>query len=275
MNRTVLGSVHGTVHRGVQFFALAMLALSLGCIHANPAHELTSMPAGTGFALRTSTGDAGSHKYSIFLPPNYTPTGRFPTIIFLHGIGESGSDGIGCTGVGLGPAIVKRNGQFPFVVIFPQTGWDWTSTESENIMLDALHDAEHNYPGIDTNRVSLTGMSSGGKGVWVLGARHPEIFACLVPMAGYSDDSDVPKLTHYPIWALHNSGDFIVGVGNSRDMYKRIKDAGGNIQYSEYSDIGHDCWDAAYDKGDLFTWMQQQTLQPQSSGGQVTPRQGS
>jgi hypothetical protein len=80
---------------------------------------------------------------------------------------------------------------------------------------------------------------------------------------------------------LHNSGDFIVFSGNSDDMVKRIKAAGGNIQYTKYSAAGHDCWDAAYDKGDLFTWMQQQTLQPQmsspqqTSAGQVTRPQGS
>jgi predicted peptidase len=77
-------------------------------------------------------------------------------------------------------------------------------------------------------------------------------------MAGASATKEVPKLTHIPIWALHNSGDFIVGVGNTRDMYKRIKEAGGNIQYKEYSSIGHNCWDAAYDQGELFAWMQKQ-----------------
>jgi len=56
----------------------------------------------------------------------------------------------------------------------------------------------------------------------------------------------------------HNSGDFIVGVGNTRDMYKRIKAAGGNIQYKEFSSVGHNCWDEAYDQGELFAWLQKQ-----------------
>lgn len=246
-----------------------------GCMHANPAKQLTNMPKGTGFTVRTSEGAAGKHKYSIFLPRDYSPNAKFPTIVFLHGIGEAGSDGVGCTTVGIGPAIAKRNGDFPFIVIFPQTGWDWCSTESENIMLDAVADAKKHYPGIDANRISLTGMSSGGKGTWVLGARHPEIFSALVPMAGYSADDVVDQLTHVPIWALHNSGDFIVAVGGSRSMVKEIKNAGGNVQYTEFGAIGHDCWNAAYDDGKLFNWLQQQSLnQAVTAKARTTPTGG-
>lgn len=254
-------SYHARFGRGTQVltaFACFVLMLSMGCMgHENPANQLTGMPAGTGFVLRTSQGDAGQHKYSIFIPRDYNPAVKYPTIVFLHGVGESGSDGIGCTTVGIGPAIAKRNGNFPFIVIFPQTGMDWCTNDSEKIMLDALHDAQKNYS-IDADRISLTGMSSGGKGTWVLGARHPEVFSALVPMGGFGAQEEVPKLTKVPIWVLHNSGDFIVGVGNSREMVQKIKESGGNIQYTEYDAGGHDCWDAAYDEGQLFSWMMSQ-----------------
>ncbi|HVT89041.1 MAG TPA: alpha/beta hydrolase-fold protein [Tepidisphaeraceae bacterium] len=235
------------------------LLMVVGCMHANPADQLTGMPAGTGFILRTSHGEAGDHKYSVFLPRDYSASKRYPTIVFLHGIGESGSDGIGCTTVGIGPAIARRNGEFPFIVIFPQTGFDWCTENSEHIMLDALRDAEKNYA-IDPARISLSGMSSGGKGTWVLGARHPEIFSALVPMGGFSATDEVPRLTRIPTWVLHNDGDFVVGVGNSREMYQQIKAAGGNIRYTEYNAGGHNCWDQAYDEGELFTWLQAQRL---------------
>jgi predicted peptidase len=216
------------------------------------------MPQGTGFILRESHGAAGTHKYTVFVPRDYSPSTRYPTLVFLHGIGEAGSDGQKCTSVGIGPAIAKRNGSFPFIVVFPQTGWDWTSETSEKIMLDALADAKKNYS-IDDTRVAVTGMSSGGKGAWVLGARHPEIFAALVPMGGFAAYDEVPRLTRTPIWALHNSGDFIVPVGGTREMVKRIKAAGNpNLKYTEFQTGGHNCWDEAYDAGELFTWLQAQ-----------------
>jgi predicted peptidase len=237
-----------------------LLICATGCFNADPAKKLNSMPQGTGFILRESNGNSGKHKYSIFIPRDYTPSKQYPTIVFLHGIGEAGSDGKKCTTVGIGPAIAARNGNFPFIVIFPQTGWDWTSENSENIMLDAINDAKKHYA-IDGSRISLTGLSSGGRGTWVLGARHPEIFSALVPMGGYAAYDAVPDLKTIPIWALHNSGDYIVPVGGTREMVKRVKAAGNTtVHYSEFKKGGHNCWDEAYDKGDLFAWLQNQRV---------------
>lgn len=239
-----------------------MLLTAIGCGGGpNPQEMLTGMPQGTGFFVRTSNGLAGEHKYGIFIPRDYSPSKQYPTIVFLHGIGEAGSDGVRCTTVGIGPAIGRRNGNFPFIVVFPQTGTDWTSTTSENIMLDALKDARANYS-IDPARISLTGMSSGGKGAWVLGARHPEIFSALVPMGGFAAVDEVPRLTRIPVWALHNSDDWVVSVGNTREMIKRLQEAGGNPKFTIYenSGNGHNCWDQAYDEGALFAWLQTQRL---------------
>jgi predicted peptidase len=244
--------------RFLRISALVALLLSVGCMNANPADKLAGMPAGTGFIVRESEGAAGKNKYSVFIPRDYKADGtKWPTIVFLHGVGEAGSDGVGCTTVGIGPAIANRNGKFDFIVIFPQTGWDWTGQRSENLMLDALKDAQKHYS-IDADRVSLTGMSSGGKGTWVLGARHPEIFSALVPMGGFSAVEEAPRLTRIPIWALHNDGDGIVGVGNTREMLRKIEEAGGKPRSTIYQAGGHNCWDAAYDEGALFTWLKAQ-----------------
>jgi predicted peptidase len=238
--------------------ACTLLMVMAGCAHDNPATTLNpTMPTGTGFQLLTSKGAAGEHKYSVFIPRDYKPTVKYPAIVFLHGIGESGGDGWGCTTVGLGPAVAQRNGNFPFIVIFPQTGMDWCSDDSEKIMLDALHDAEQRYPNIDQDRISLTGMSSGGKGTWYLGAKHPEIFAALVPMGGFASDDSIPALKQHnmPIWALHNDGDFIVSSGNTKDMISKLEAAGAHPRSTIYPQGGHDCWDTAYDEGELFQWM--------------------
>jgi len=237
--------------------ACLALMLTVGCMHDDPAAQMTGLPPNTGFMLRESHGQAGNHKYSVFIPRDYNPAVKYPTIVFLHGVGEQGGDGINCRTVGIGPEIARRNGSFPFIVIFPQTGGDWCTTDSEKIMLDALQDTEKTYS-VDQDRVSLTGMSSGGKGTWVLGARHPEIFSCLVPMGGFAATDEVPKLTKYPIWALHNDGDFIVGSGNTKDMISKLEGAGAHPRATIYPQGGHDCWDAAYSEGELFQWMMSQ-----------------
>lgn len=240
--------------------ALLLLPTCAGCFHADPGNKInSSMPPNTGFVVCTLKNQTGNHKYSIFIPRDYNPSKKYPSIIFLHGIGEAGSDGKKCTTVGIGPAIARRNGNFPFIVLFPQAGWDWTSKDSGELVIDVLHDAERSYS-IDPDRVTLTGMSSGGLGTWVLGARYPKTWNALVPMGGYASYEDVDELVaaRIPIWALHNGGDFFVNVGGTRGMVKKIKEAGGTIRYTEYDSGGHNCWDKAYDEGELFAWLQQQ-----------------
>src|SRR4051794_36901069 len=140
------------------------------------------MKAEDYFLVCESSGQAGRHRYGLFFPRSYDASKKYPAVVFLHGVGEQGDDGRKCCTGGLGPAIVRKKGDVPFIAIFPQTGGDWTSGDSEKIMLDALADVKKHFS-IDEQRIALTGLSTGGKGVWVLGARHPETFSCLIPIA--------------------------------------------------------------------------------------------
>jgi len=209
------------------------------------------------FLVCESNGSARKHKFSLFFPRDYNSANKYPTIVFLHGVGEQSDDGIKCRTVGLGPAIVKRAGEFPFIVVFPQDGGDWTSDDSDKIMLDALHDVEKHFS-VDTDRIALTGMSTGGKGVWVLGAKHPDLFSCLVPVAANKAEDQVSKLTGYPIWAFHNDGDPFVNVSETRDMISKLEAASAHPKVTYYKSGDHNCWDKAYADDELFNWIREQ-----------------
>src|SRR3954471_3614680 len=112
---------------GLLSVACLALVLLTGCSHDDPAATMVGLKPGTGFAVRESNGAAGTHKYSLFIPRDYNPAVKYPTIVFLHDFSGQGSDGINCRGIGLGPEIARRNGSFPFIVVFPQTGGDWTT----------------------------------------------------------------------------------------------------------------------------------------------------
>ena len=70
-----------------------------------------------GFHLRTSKTDG--RKYTVYLPEGYDGKTAFPVVLFLHGSGERGSDGIVPAQVGLGPAVLNRPKGFPAVAVFP------------------------------------------------------------------------------------------------------------------------------------------------------------
>lgn len=214
-------------------------------------------PKGTGFILNTyKLSDGSSKKCTVFLPFNYDPAKKWPAIVFLQGVGEGGSDGVKNVTVGLGPAIAKRAKTFDFIAIFPQSGGFWTSDGSHQMAIDCLDAASKQYS-IDPARVSLTGLSTGGKGVWLIGAKYNNRFAALVPMCAYSGESVADKLTKTPVWAFHNNGDMFVFAGSTKATVKKINSLGGNAKQTIYSAVGHDCWNRAYND-ELFAWLRQQ-----------------
>ena len=44
------------------------------------------------------------YKYQVYVPSDWTPSKKWPIILFLHGAGERGDDGMRETEVGIGRA---------------------------------------------------------------------------------------------------------------------------------------------------------------------------
>jgi predicted peptidase len=246
-----------TIKSGPIAVLLAATALLAGC-GADPSGKVNQIaPRDTGFITRSVEVNGKTRKYTVFLPFTYEPSKLYPTIVFLHGLGECGSDGHHCLTEGFAPYIAHHPEAFPFITIFPQSTGDWTGMDRAQMVAAEIDDAEANYS-IDKDRIILTGYSTGGYGTWRIGAQYADRFAALVPMAGYPDSDDVPTLAHLPIWIFHNGGDPFVFASFSSEMYDKLKKAGADVQYTEYGDFGHDCWDRAYNDPKLWDWMLQQ-----------------
>ncbi len=78
-----------------------------------------------GFHLRTLSSEKGGRKYAVSLPKGYDGKTVFPVILFLHGSGERGEDGILPTQAGIGPAVFNNRDAFPAVVVYPQAKTTW------------------------------------------------------------------------------------------------------------------------------------------------------
>ena len=143
-----------------------------------------------GFQLRTVKTEQGERNYALYVPEGYDGTRVFPVILFLHGAGERGQDGITPTQSGIGPAIFNRPHGVPALVVFPQARQTWKGgSEDSNAALKAL-DAVMTSFATDPHRVILTGLSMGGHGSWDLAAAHPERFAAVVPICGEGKPAD-------------------------------------------------------------------------------------
>src|SRR5581483_10201565 len=171
------------------------------------------------FVLRDFQDEQGTHKYSVFVPAGYSPARRWPVILYLHGAGERGTDGIKPTLVGLGPYAKARGSSFPFLIVFPQvedtqgrvlTAWQAGQPAGERA-LRILDDVQRTFA-VDPQRISLVGWSMGGYGAWSLGAAYPQRWSAVVPMSGGGDPDKVAGLKNTPVWAFHGLGDQLVPV---------------------------------------------------------------
>ncbi|MFT3786683.1 MAG: hypothetical protein QM770_11020 [Tepidisphaeraceae bacterium] len=238
---------------------VCMLATLVGCAGSPAGAVNAKAPKGTGFSVCDLTlGDGTKTKYSLFVPYSYKPGTPTRAIVFLHGIGEGGSNGVKNTTVGLGPAIGSDPEAWPVIAVFPQTSsGKWKSEHDQSIAIAALDDASKRVS-IDPKRVALTGLSTGGEGVWRIAASYPSRFDRLAPMAAYEADDIIDKLPRVPIWAVHCPVDIFVSYSGSKSMVNKINERGGNARLSDWGGSlnPHNCWDKAYSDAEFRSWIQ-------------------
>ena len=88
----------------------------------------TMTPHETGFLIRSVTIRGTEYPYTVYVPRSFDASKRWPVILFLHGAGERGMDGLRSTQIGVAAAIRANPGRVPAVAVFPQAPEDsrWT-----------------------------------------------------------------------------------------------------------------------------------------------------
>jgi predicted peptidase len=203
--------------------------------------------------------------YMLFTPHGYKPEGpRWPVMLFLHGLGESGHGGDELERVKIhGPAkLVDSRPDFPFIVVTPQcpppqgelktvvpTAW-----KPDQLIQLLDHVLAHTHS--DPTRVYVTGLSMGGYGTWRLVAAYPGRFAAAVPICGGGEPQAMAAaLRRVPIWAFHGARDPVVPLKRSEEMVEAIRCAGGCVRFTVYPEVQHDSWTATYNNQDVYDWL--------------------
>jgi predicted peptidase len=235
----------------------------------------SALGAETGFLDRVVKIGAETYRYQVYAPRDWSKDRKWPVILFLHGAGERGDDGLIQTEVGLGRAIRHYVDRFPAIVVMPQCRKDqwWTQDAMQEQALKAFEQSVKEFNG-DPERFYLTGISMGGYGTWSIAAKHPGKFAALAPICGgirppatiaipsAAPDSDADpyaetarKIGKTPVWIFHGGADAVVPPDESRKMNEALKAAGGDVRYTEYENVTHNSWDKAYAEPELMKWM--------------------
>ena len=204
--------------------------------------------------FKTSIQSKYEYQYALHKPQGDV---KKPLLIFLHGSGEKGTD----------VELVKVHGPFKYLktheldayVLAPQCPKEvyWESESLYQLIQDVIKQNKN----IDTNRIYLTGLSMGAWGAWNLAFAHPEMFAALVPIAGFVDR--VPmlencKIKDIPTRIFHGLVDDVVDVRYSIDIYKKLKNCSTDIELTIFDDANHDSWTRVYNNDAIYEWMFQQ-----------------
>lgn len=166
-------------------------------------------------------------RYFLDIPKEYNPGTSYPLIVSLHGVGEGGF------------ASMRRwlrysnHGQ-KYIFLSPHYGSGyWWEKDGEDLVLNSIKQvcAEQN---IDTNRIYLTGFSSGAHGVWYISIRNSDIFAAIAPIAGECIISQqIGNLLHVPVFIIHGEQDGDIPIAAARDARDKLQKLNYEFKYLE------------------------------------------
>ena len=217
--------------------------------------------------------------YRLLEPENMTAGTRYPLVIFLHGVGERGSDNqaqlVHGGNMFLNP---KVRDEHPAYIMYPQCPETaaWSNTHrSENeppenksrfpmapeitAPMQSLIELIEGFAGqddIDISRIYVMGLSMGGMGTFDLICRRPDLFAAAVPICGGVNPQRIANVNpDLKISIYHGDKDNAVSVDFSREVYKALKAIGKEPRYIEFPGCGHNAWDPALNDPELLNWM--------------------
>jgi pimeloyl-ACP methyl ester carboxylesterase len=247
------------------------------------------IPLFRNMALRYNKGSYKNEwvHFRLHTPDNFKPGKKYPMIVWLHGVGECGEDNIN--------QLAHLHHMIPYLVgpkkrdffmLVPQCPKDHSSWGAPQICYTtvrangtvechttddpvALGNAPNTYTlamvdeivkhfPVDKNRITVAGLSSGGRGVWKILEQAPDRFAAAVPIVSWEAMNakslrENPILKKIPIWAVYSSDDH--GIDYARKEFRRMKDSGCNAYKTEFGVCGHRAWTPAMLQGDIFGWL--------------------
>jgi len=204
------------------------------------------------FEARSHNEGGKALKYRLLVPKKFQPGTSLPLIVWLHGSGEVGTDNTSPLRTLDGTFLANAETCRAFVMVPqcpPRTAWHAVGfnkppdiTEPARMVAATIAELHKEF-GLDGRRIYLGGFSMGGCGTWEMLTRFPDLFAAGFPIAGPPGDRKAlaPVIKHIPVWVFHGDKDNLAPVTMSRDIVAALRDAGGDVKYTEYAGGGHEC----------------------------------
>ena len=176
----------------------------------------------------------------------------YPSIIFLHGLGEPGTiydNELHLVHGAQKHATDINNGIFDGFMIYPQSTGGYLQAYFP--FIKDLTDSLAKYVKLDLDRINVGGLSSGGQAAWdfLQQQQYAKICASLEPIsaAQYEDVNYFASHITVPIFVANGGKDVAPYPSTVTDIINSYKNLGGNIIQAFFPEQGHGAWNAFWD----------------------------
>lgn len=193
-------------------------------------------------------------RYLLYYPDNLDLSKKNPLVVYIHGAGECGANT---------SKMYRENGKFVnnmrngrlknAIYLAPQCNCqDGDFYICEKDFIDLINKIASEY-NVNTNKISLTGISSGGSSAQRLLSKNPGFFSGAALLAPYitTGNADSYKNIKIAVFigtldALHNDG---------KDHSEILKSKGVDIKFYSVTGVGHVLESSVYDSTNVVEWL--------------------
>ncbi|WP_152100930.1 hypothetical protein [Lacipirellula parvula] len=115
---------------------------------------------------------------------------------------------------------------------------------------------------VDSDRIGLVGISSGGNAVWEFAMRYPDLVSAIAPTSASGGDvAAIAQMKKVPVWAFHNAHDSSDLRDGTLATLFALQQNGGVGWFTEVlgKDVDpHNAWREAFLEHGLLQWLTSQ-----------------
>ena len=185
-----------------------------------------------------SRADRSGQPFTLYIPDSYDPAKSYPLMVSMHGGG-----GTHAKNQPFGAGHPEQS--FQLRLMGRARGGGYADLCEVDVLESTAYVCSQWH--IDADRINLDGSSMGGRGTFLMGSRHPELFASGFLRCGYGADLPVTNMLNLPLFSLHSDDDMDVSITQSRLPLGLLRRAGGQVIQWEVTGYGHpvgDCKEA-------------------------------
>ena len=183
---------------------------------------------------------------------------KYPLFVFLHGLGERGNiwdNEWSLLHGGQFHGNLVNDGKFDGFLFYPQNQNGYSN--SLFMQITEFIDSMAKYVKVDIDRVVVSGLSSGGQGVWDFCADYSRYFATAIPIsaAQLEDMAYFNRYINMPIWATNGGNDNNPDPGTATQVFNDFRSRGGELKQTFYPTMAHGVWNTFWNEAAYWPYL--------------------